>query len=159
MKKNKIVVLLFVMSVLLSSFLNAEDLTKLAIKPEKILLTPALMRQPIRILGSGYGSEEMVFVDLVVPDGVHVKGLGPGENRVGIAVATVDKQGAFQTKIEVMSLLQTFFQVNWDPVTQKPDFKTAKPLSPGKYYILAVGIDSNKTSDTVLEILPFPKTR
>jgi|YNPNPStandDraft_1061719.scaffolds.fasta_scaffold01925_9 hypothetical protein len=129
----------------------------LVITPERAALSPALMKEPIRLNGAGFQPNETVVVDLIVPKGVTVKGLGEGDGgRVGIANAVADDQGSFSATVGPSTLLNTFFQVEWNPETMKPDFGKAKPLPPGVYEIVATGAFSERTGKATLELLPPP---
>jgi hypothetical protein len=96
-------------------------------------------------------------VDLVPGPGVTIKGVDKGEN-VGLAFATADKKGNFLAKMSPISTLNWFFQVGWTP-NMKPDFKKAKPLKPGKYEIVATGMDSGAMGNAILELVPPPKKK
>lgn len=85
-----------------------------------------------------------------------MKGLGEGEDRVGVAVANADDKGNFEVAMAAMSTLNNLFQVGWTS-TMTPDFKEAKPLPAGRYDILATGVDSDKKAKGILEILPPPQ--
>jgi len=96
-------------------------------------------------------------VEMVLPPGVKVKGVAKGEN-VGLAFATADDKGNFLAKMSPISTLNWFFQVGWTP-NMKPDFKQAKPLKPGKYEIIATGMDSDLVGKATLEFLVPPKKK
>ncbi|MBW2020698.1 MAG: hypothetical protein JRI58_11475 [Deltaproteobacteria bacterium] len=131
---------------------------KLNVVPDKIVLSPALFKKPIAFTGSGYQPKETVVVDLVVPQGIKMKGLTGEEKTVGIAFATADEKGNFKATLGPMTTLNTLFQVGWTPL-MKPDFKKARPLPPGKYEIVATGIESERVSKAILELLPPPKKK
>ena len=144
---------------IMTSFLSACATSKVSVAPEKTVLSPALIKKPIMFNGSGYKPNEMIVVELLLPEGVKVKGLTPEEKRVGIATGKADEKGNFTAKVGAMAVLQTFFQVGWNTKTMKPDFKQASPLPPGKYVIEASGVESEKVSTAVLELLPPPKKK
>jgi len=96
-----------------------------------------------------------VTIELIVPKGVQMKGLGAGENRVGIAVAKADDKGNFEVPMAALSTLNNLFQVGWTSA-MTPDFKQAKPLPAGRYDIVATGVESNKVAKGVMEIAPPP---
>ncbi|MEE4351985.1 MAG: hypothetical protein V2J25_03870 [Desulfatiglans sp.] len=151
-------VLMVVLSLfIMTSFLSACATSKVSVAPDKTVLSPALIKKPIIFNGSGYKPNEMVVIELLLPEGVKVKGLTPEEKKVGIATGKADEKGHFTAKVGAMAVLQTFFQVGWNTKTMKPDFKQARPLPPGKYVIEASGVESEKVSRTLLELLPPPK--
>lgn len=129
----------------------------LQVIPDKTVLSPALIKKPVQFKGSGFSPKEMVVVDLVPGPGVTVKGVTEGEN-VGLAFATADDKGNFIAKMSPISTLNWFFQVGWTS-NMKPDFKKAKPLKPGKYEIMATGMDSGAVGKASLELLPPPKKK
>lgn len=129
----------------------------LVVAPERTALSPALLREPIRLNGAGFQPNETVVVDLVVPKGVTVKGLGEGEGaRVGIANAAADDQGSFSAAVGPSTILNTFYQVEWNLETMKPDFGKARPLPPGIYEIVATGAFSERVGKATLELLAPP---
>jgi len=130
---------------------------KVQVIPEKFFLSPALIKKPVQFKGSGFVPKEMVFVDMVLPEGVKVKGVTGGED-VGIAYATADQKGNFQAAMRPTATLNWFFQVGWTS-NMKPDFKQAKPLPPGKYEIRATGMDSQVFGKTAFYIILPPKKK
>jgi hypothetical protein len=64
----------------------------IAAKPDQVVLSPALIKQPIVITGSGWRPGEMVVVNLNLPPGVNAKGVEAGEP-VGIANGTANEKG------------------------------------------------------------------
>jgi len=137
--------------------LKAVPKATLQITPDKTFLSPALFKKPIQFTGSGFGAKEMVVVEMVLPAGVTVKTVPKGEN-VGLAFGTADDKGNFTAKMSPVSTLNWFFQVGWTP-NMKPDFKKAKPLRPGKYEIVASGMDSGAMGKAILELVPPPKKK
>lgn len=139
---------------------QAQPRAALVITPDKTVLSQALLKEPIRIMGSGFEPNETVIVDLIVPKEVKVKGLGEEEKgRVGIANATADEKGNFTAAVGPSALLNTFFQVGWNLQTMKPDFKQAKPLPPGRYTVVATGAFSERVGESTLELLPAPSQK
>ena len=128
---------------------------KLQVMPDKIALSPALIKEPVRFKGAGFLPGEIVVVEMVLLPGVHVTGVTEGEN-VGLAYATADDHGDFQAAMAPTATLNWFFQVGWTPEAV-PDFKQAKPLPPGTYVIKATGMDSRAVGKAILEILTPPK--
>lgn len=131
---------------------------KITVMPEETVLSPALIKKPIVITGSGWKPGELVVVNMKLPDGVTVKGVDPGED-VGIASGNADEQGNLNTNVGPVTILMTFFQAGWDNAKMKPDFKTAKPLPPGAYPLEAIGLDSEASADGMLTLLPPPKKK
>jgi hypothetical protein len=130
---------------------------KVVVTPDQTVLSPALIKKPIVFSGSGWKANEMVVIDLVLPAGVKVKGVKPGED-VGLAFANADANGNFTAKMGAMATLNWFFQVGWTPLL-KPDFKQARPLRPGAYTIKASGMDSDRVAEATLTLLPPPKKK
>ena len=130
---------------------------ELQVIPDKTVLSPALIKKAVQFKGSRFSPKEMVVVEMVLPPGVKVKGVTKGEN-VGLAFATADDKGNFLAKMSPISTLNWFFQVGWTS-NMKPDFKKAKPLKPGKYEIMATGMDSGAVGMATLEFLTPPKKK
>jgi len=130
---------------------------ELKVTPDKIFLTPDLLKNPPVFSGSGFGPKEIVVIEMILPPGVTVKGVPPGEN-AALGNATTDEKGDFEIKMGAMSILNTLFQVEWTPLI-KPDFKQAKPLPPGTYEALATGMVSERVGRTKLTILPPPEKK
>ena len=130
---------------------------QLQVVPDKTVLSPALIKKAVQFKGSKFNPKEMVVVEMVLPPGVKVKGVAKGEN-VGLAFATADDKGNIMAKMSPIATLNWFFQVGWTP-NMKPDFKQARPLKPGKYEIIATGMDSGVVGKASLEFLPPPKKK
>ena len=130
----------------------------LNVVPGKTIVTPALIKKPITFSGGGFQPNEPISVEIVVPKSMKIKGQSPDSDRVGIGVGTADAKGNFEVPMGALTTLNTLFQVGWTPA-MKPDFKVAKPLPPGKYTIVAIGVLSDKTAKSTLEILPPPKKK
>jgi hypothetical protein len=128
---------------------------QLEVIPAETFLSPALIRKPVSFAGSGFAPKEMVSVEMVLPPGLEMKGVNPGED-VGIAVATTDEKGDFKTAMAPTATLNWFFQVGWTPILT-PNFKEAKPIPPGEYQINATGLDSGRMATSTLKIVPPPK--
>jgi hypothetical protein len=128
-----------------------------AAAPEKVELAfPAILKVPILFTGTGWKPKEMVVVDMVLPPGVEMKGVKPGED-VGIAYGEADDAGNFKGEVPVTAKLNTIFRVDWTPI-MAPDPKTLKPIPPGVYKIKASGADSGAVATTTLEfVAPAPK--
>ena len=136
----------------------ADSSAKLTLTPDKTVLSPALIKKPIVVTGSGWEAGEMVVVNLLPPDGVKIKGLAEGDP-VGIANGAADDQGNLKTTVGPLAILMTFFQVGWSDAKMKPDFSKATPLPPGDYQIEAIGLLSEKKARATLTLLPPPKKK
>ncbi len=130
----------------------------LQVIPDKTFLSPALLKKPIQFKGTGFAPKEMVIVDLLIPEGVKIKSVGKDEKLVGLAFGNADPTGNFGAKMGAMATLNWFFQVGWTP-NMKPVFKEATPLRPGKYKIMATGMDSGAKGMATLELVPPPKKK
>src|SRR5512136_498892 len=124
--------------------------------PQVELAFPAILKVPIVFTGSGWKPKEMVVVDMVLPSGVEMKGVKPGED-VGIAYGEADDTGNFKGEVPATAKLNTIFRVGWTPI-MAPDPKTLNPIPPGVYKVKASGADSGAVATTTLEfIAPPPK--
>jgi len=159
MKTPKIITLTWILPVLVLGVLMwsgpafAADPT-LEVIPAETFLSPALIKQPVSFKGSGFAPKEMITIEMILPEGVTVKGVNKGED-VGIAMATADENGVFTSAMQPTATLNWFFQVGWTPLL-KPDFKEAKPIPPGEYKIRATGLDSDREALSTLKIVPPP---
>jgi len=129
----------------------------LEVIPAETFLSPALIKQPVSFKGSGFAPKEMITIEMILPEGVTVKGVNKGED-VGIAVANADDKGCFAAAMQPTATLNWFFQVGWTPLL-KPDFKQANPIPPGDYKIRATGLDSDTVAFSTLKIIPPPKKK
>ncbi len=121
-----------------------------AVTPEKVELKfPDIMRVPIVFTGTGWTPKEMVVIDMVLPPGVEMKGVKPGED-VGIAFGQADEAGNFKAEVPPTAKLNTIFRVGWTPILA-PDPKTLNPIPPGVYTMKASGADSGAVATTTLE--------
>ena len=128
-----------------------------AVTPQKVELAfPGILKVPIVFTGTGWAPKEMVVVDMVLPQGVEMQGVNPGED-VGIAYGQADDAGNFKGDVPVTAKLNTLFRVGWTPILA-PDPKTLNPVPPGVYKIKASGADSGALAETTLEFVkPAPK--
>ncbi len=123
-----------------------------AVTPDKVELKfPDIMRLPIVFTGTGWTPKEMVVIDMVLPPGVEMKGVKPGED-VGIAFGQADEAGHFKAEVPPTAKLNTLFRVGWTPILA-PDPKTLNPIPPGIYTIKASGSDSGAVATTTLEFV------
>jgi len=128
-----------------------------AVTPAQVELAfPGIMRVPIVFTGTGWKPKEMVVVEMVLPPGVEMKGVKPGED-VGIAYGEADDAGNFKGEVPATAKLNTIFRVGWTPILA-PDPKTLNPIPPGAYKIKASGADSGAMATTTLEfVAPIKK--
>jgi hypothetical protein len=128
-----------------------------AVTPAQVELAfPGILKVPIVFTGTGWAPKEMVVMDMVIPPGVQIQGVKPGED-VGIAFGQADEAGNFKGEVPVTAKLNTIFRVGWTPI-MAPDPKTLNPIPPGVYKIKASGADSGVVVTTTLEfIAPAPK--
>jgi hypothetical protein len=129
----------------------------IAVTPEKVELAfPGILKVPIVFTGTGWKPKEMVVVDMVLPPGVQMQGVKPGED-VGIAYGEADDTGNFKGEVPTTAKLNTLFRVGWTPILSI-DPKTLNPIPPGVYKIKASGADSGAIVTTILEFVkPAPK--
>lgn len=127
----------------------------LEVLPAETALTPDLLKKPIQFKGAGFGPNEFIIVDLMVPKGVTIKSVPADEDAVGLAFGNADEQGNFSATMGPLATLNWLFQVGYTP--KGPDFKQATPLPPGKYEIRASGAESETIGLATLTILPPPK--
>jgi hypothetical protein len=115
----------------------------------------SILAIPVKFSGSDWPANELVFIDLIIPPGIEVKGLTPGEDSVGIAVATADAGGKFEVNMEATAKLNWLLNTDWLP-TVKPDLTKIKPLPNRVYTIRATGVDPLTVVTTTweLELLP-----
>ena len=134
-----------------------EPAATLIIIPSRTALSPALIKKPLVFTGSGYEPKEIVLIDLILPENVKIKGINVGEN-VGLAFGSADETGNFKLAMKPTATLNWFFQVGWKN-NLSPDFKSAKPIPPGNYNIIASGLNSNATAKAILTIIAPPKKK
>lgn len=130
----------------------------LQVIPAETFLSPALIKAPVTFKGTGFGPNEMITVEMVLPPGMKMKGLAEGEEAVGLALGNADEKGDFTAAMKPMATLNWFFQVGWTPLL-KPNFKEAKPIPPGVYKIDATGLDTDRIASSTLKIVPPPKKK
>jgi len=128
-----------------------------AVTPAKVELAfPGILKVPIVFTGTGWKPKEMVVVDMVLPPGVKMQGVKPGED-VGIAYGEADEAGNFKGEVPVTAKLNTLFRAGWTPILSI-DPKTLNPIPPGVYKIKASGADSGAMAITTLEfVAPIKK--
>lgn len=106
---------------------------------------------PIKFTGSGWPANELVSIELVLPAGVTVVGLMPGEDSIGIAFTTPDASGNFEVTLEPVAKLNWLLRTEWTPM-MRPDMMSVDPLPTGTYTIKAVGLDPGTVSTTSIEL-------
>ena len=111
----------------------------------------SILAIPVNFSGSGWSADEPVFIDLVIPPGVEVKGLTPGEDSVGIAFAKADAAGKFEVTMEATAKLNWLLNTDWLP-TVKPDLTKIRPLPNRVYTIRATGVDPLTVVTTTWEL-------
>lgn len=126
---------------------------KLKVIPEEIAITKAILKRPVQFSGWGYGPEEYIVVDLIIPEGVKIKKVPEGEDSVGIAFAITNENGVFKATMGAKDTLEWLFQVGWSK-NQQPIFGEATPLPPGTYKIRATGVESELSGMATMTILP-----
>ena len=115
----------------------------------------SILALPVKFTGSGWPANELVSIELVLPAGVTVAGLMPGEDSIGIAFATPDAAGDFEATLEPIAKLNWLLRSEWTK-DMKPDLMTVDPLPPGTYTIKAVGLDPRTVSTTSIELSLMP---
>jgi hypothetical protein len=161
MNKTTVIVISLLMLLLsieaCSTLFPTKPKPTVAVTPAKVELAfPGILRVPIVFTGTGWAPKEMVVVDMVLPQGVEMKGVKPGED-VGIAYGEADEAGTFKGEVPATAKLNTIFRVGWTPILA-PDPKTLNPIPPGVYKIKASGADSGGLAETTLEFVkPAPK--
>jgi hypothetical protein len=160
---RKIIIVLSVLMFLLplmacsTLFPPPKPTATVAVTPAQVELAfPGILRVPIVFTGTGWTPKEIVVLDMVIPPGVQIQGVKPGED-VGIAYGQADDAGNFKGEVPATAKLNTIFRVGWTPILT-PDPKTLNPIPPGVYKIKASGADSGVVVTTTLEfIAPAPK--
>lgn len=164
MNSYRKIIIIFIILMILLPFVACKALfpppkpnVTVAVTPAKVELAfPAILRVPIVFTGTGWSPKEMVVVDMVLPPGVEMKGVKPGED-VGIAYGQADDAGNFKAEVPATAKLNTIFRVGWTPIFA-PDPKTLNPIPPGVYTMKASGVDSGGAATTTLEfVAPAPK--
>jgi hypothetical protein len=110
---------------------------------------------PVKFTGSGWPVNELVSIELVVPPGLDMKGLAPGEDSVGIGFATADASGKFEVAMESTAKINWLLRSEWTPF-MKPDLRKIDPLPNGIYNIRAVGLDPRMGATVSLELELLP---
>lgn len=145
----KILIVIFVLAVGLH-FGMSEALAGASIKtdPASVAMNPKAMAT-MKIIGAGFGAEDRVQIVLVKAN--------KGQD-VPVGSADADKQGNFTTRMNILSILQGFFNFRFKGGKPLPDPKNP-PCPPGKYTVKATSWDSNAVATYELEIIPPPKKK
>lgn len=117
-------------------------------EPASVPMNPKAMAT-MKIIGAGFGTEDRVQIVLVKAN--------KGQD-VPVASADADKQGNFTTRMNILSILQGFFNFRFKGGKPLPDPKNP-PCPPGKYTMKATSWDSDAEATYVLEITPPPKKK
>ena len=121
---------------------------------EELLASPALLLFPIDFAGSDWKPGELITIEMVLPEGLDMPTVEPGQDAIGIAAATADANGNFETSVEPSTKLNFFLRCDWQP-NMLPDIETMNPLPPGTYTVRATGLSSGKVATTtMLFVLP-----
>lgn len=115
-----------------------------------------ILALPIVFSGSGWPPNEFITIELVLPEGVTVDGLMPGENSVGIAFATAESSGNFEAIMSPVAKLNWLLRTAWTPM-MTPDLTKANPLPRGVYTIKATGLDPGTATTTTWELELSPQ--
>lgn len=133
--------------------LKSSPTPKLNVIPQEIAITQAILKRPVQFSGWGYGPQEYIVVDLMIPKGIKIKNVPESEDSVGIAFAIADENGVFKATMGARDTLEWFFQVGWTK-NMKPIFEEATPLPPGTYEIRATGVESELSGMVTLTVIP-----
>jgi hypothetical protein len=128
----KQIILIFVLSVgvlLVGSRANAE--TTLKAEPAAVDYSPKKMAG-MKIIGAGFQAEDRVLIVLA--------GADKGED-VPVASAEADASGSFETRMNILSILQGVFHFRFKKGKPTPD-PNNPPIPPGVYMLKATSWDS-----------------
>ena len=133
--------------------LKSSSDAQLKVVPEEIAINKAILKRPVQFRGWGYGPEEYIVVDLIIPKEIKIKKVPEGENSIGIAFAITNENGVFKATMSAKDTLDWLFQVGWTK-NQQPIFEEATPLPPGTYKIRATGVESERSGLATLIVIP-----
>jgi hypothetical protein len=121
-------------------------------------LSLAILVVPVKFTGSGWQPNEIVTVELVVPPDVEMQGLdrARGEDSVGIAFATTDDKGNFQTTLERTAKVDWILRASVTSTMALDMATLGNQLPNGTYTLKAAGKDMRAVATTtwVLEMTP-----
>lgn len=122
------------------------------------LAFPGMLGIPIKFTGSGWQPGEAIAIELVLPPGVDMKGVEPGEN-VALAFAYADEAGKFEVAVGTSTKILTIFRGDLDltrPGNVVPE--SINPIPPGTYTIKAISVASGNSSETTI-VFMAPKKK
>lgn len=136
MTKNIFAKVLIAASIVILSmhFLGHQAQAEIYLKtdPSSVAMSPEAMAS-MKIIGSGFKAEDRIAIFLA--------GADKGKD-VPLAFAEADASGAFVTRMDILSILQGFFNFRFKEGKPTPDPKNP-PLPPGQYTLKAKSWDSN----------------
>jgi hypothetical protein len=115
-------------------------------EPSSVVMAPKAM-VGVKLIGSGFNAEDRVDIVFAEAD--------KGQD-VPVAFAEADASGAFETKMNILSVLQGFFHFRFVKGRPTPD-PNNPPLPPGEYTLLAKSWDSGLQAVCKLVITAPPK--
>ncbi|MDY6881039.1 MAG: hypothetical protein V2J25_04920 [Desulfatiglans sp.] len=127
---------------------QAEAGTSLKTEPSAAPLNPKALAV-VKIMGSGFQAEDRVEITMVKAN----KG-----KDVNVAFAEADSSGKFETKMNILSILQGIFNFRFKKGKPTPD-PNNPPIPPGKYTLKASSWDSKAEASCVFEITVPPKKK
>ena len=114
------------------------------------LAFPLMLVIPINFNGTGWQPGEAIAIELVLPPGVQMKGVEPGEN-APVAFAYADEEGNFNTSMVTTTKILTIFRGDLDltrPGNVVPE--SINPIPPGTYTIEAIAVLSGSSNETTI---------
>ena len=117
-------------------------------EPTAVDMNPRAMAG-MKIIGSGFKAGDRIEIALI--------GADKGKD-VPVAFAEADEKGAFETKMNMLSILQGIFHFKFTRGKPAPNPKNP-PLSPGLYVMQASSWDSKLKATCSLEIKMPPKKK
>ena len=126
-------IILLIMSLLIMGQWGCHGLkpspdTKLKVIPEEIAINKAILKRPVQFSGWGYGPEEYIVVDLIIPKEIKIKKVPEGEDSIGIAFAITDESGVFKATMGAKDTLDWLFQVGWTKKRKTPFHPGTEPM-------------------------------
>jgi len=123
----------------------------IGVTPDSLELAfPLMLVVPINFSGTGWQPGEAIAIELVLPPGVEMKGVEPGEN-APVAFAYADEEGNFNTSMEVTTKILTIFRGDLD-LTREGNVvpESINPIPPGTYTIEAISVLSGSSNETTI---------
>lgn len=145
-----IAVLVFGIAAIIAGCAHLPGTQKASLKtePSAVDMNPRAMAG-MKIIGSGFKAGDRIEIALI--------GADKGKD-VPVAFAEADEKGAFETKMNMLSILQGIFHFKFKRGKPAPDPKNP-PLSPGLYVMQASSWDSKLSATCSLEIKVPPKKK